>query len=81
MHAKTRVETLHDFLKKQEIDVLFLREVSHPNICELHGYREYTNIGTSMRSTTIVTRDEMHLTNINFVGPSNSGRIQMDDAG
>jgi len=55
----------YDFLRKHEIDILFLKEVIHPNIGELHGYRTYTIVETSFRGTDFVTRNEMHLPNIN----------------
>jgi exonuclease III len=64
LHTRTRVEMLHDFVWKQEIDVLFLQEVTHPNIGALRGYRTYTNVGTTMRGTAFVTREEMQLHNI-----------------
>jgi len=32
LHTRTRVEMLHDFLRKQEIDILILQEVTHPNM-------------------------------------------------
>jgi hypothetical protein len=55
---------LHDFLRKKEIDILFLEKGTHPSIGPLHGYRTYKNVGKSMRGTAFVTRDEMQLTNI-----------------
>jgi len=56
------MEMLHDFPRKQEIDILFLQEVTSPNKGEIHGYRTYTNVGSSMRGTAFVTRDEILLT-------------------
>jgi exonuclease III len=64
LHTRTRVEMLHDFIQKQEIDVLFIQDVTHPNIGALRGHRMYTNVGTMMRGTAFVTREEMQLHNI-----------------
>ena len=55
---------LHDFLRKQEIDILYLQEVTHPDLGDLHGYTTYANVRTSMRGTAFVARDELQLTNI-----------------
>jgi exonuclease III len=56
---------LNDFLRKQEIDILYLQEVVHPNLVKLQGYTTYINVGTEMRDTAFVTRDTIKLENIN----------------
>ena len=40
---------LHDFLWKQDTEILFLQKGTHPNIVEVHGYRTYTNVEIAMR--------------------------------
>jgi hypothetical protein len=40
--SQLRIEMLEDFLIKQEIDVLFLQEVTQPVFDNLRGYIAYT---------------------------------------
>jgi exonuclease III len=65
LHTRAGKEILHDFLRKQEIDILYLQEVIHPKLNELQGYTTYLNVGTEMRRTDLVTRDTIKLENIN----------------
>jgi exonuclease III len=58
LHTRARKEMLHDFLRKQEIDILYLQEVVHPNLGELQGYTMYVSVGTEMRGTAFVTRHD-----------------------
>ena len=39
------MEMLQGFLRPQEIDILFLQEVAHPNLNELLNYKTYNNVG------------------------------------
>ena len=55
---------LHDFLKSQALDILFLQEITHTNFGNLPGYTTYTNVGTTMRGTAFLTRNDMQVTNI-----------------
>jgi exonuclease III len=72
LHTRARKEMLHDFLRKQEIDILYLQEVIHPKLNELQGYTTHVNVGTEMRGTALVTRDTMKFENINKL-PSGRG--------
>lgn len=63
LHTRNRVAMLHDFLKNHDIDI-FLQEVTHPDLDDLPGYVTYTKVGTSMRGTAFVTRNELQVTNI-----------------
>ena len=62
--ARTKVEMLEDFLRRQEIAILFLQEVAHSSIDTLRSYKTYTNVGTTDRGTAMVTRNEITITNI-----------------
>jgi endonuclease/exonuclease/phosphatase family metal-dependent hydrolase len=42
---------LGDVLRRQEIDVMFLQEVTQPNLDTLRGYVAQTNICTNGRRT------------------------------
>jgi exonuclease III len=54
-YTPTRIAMLHDFLKGHALDILFLQEITHPNFGNLPGYTTYTNDGTTMRGTALVT--------------------------
>jgi exonuclease III len=62
--SRTKVEMLEDFLRRQEIDILFLQEVAHSTIQPLRSYKTYTNVGTVGRGTAMVRRNEITITNI-----------------
>jgi exonuclease III len=62
--TRTRMEMLQDFVRRQEIDILFLQQLAHPTLNELRNYKTYTNVGTAMRGTAFVTREEITITNI-----------------
>lgn len=51
---------LADLVRKQEIDILFLQEVTSPIPNTISGY----NIGTNGRVTAYLTRDHMKLRDI-----------------
>ena len=74
--ATTRVGMLCDFVKKQELDIIFLQEVTNPNTLNLRGYNTHYNIGTSMRGTAIAVRDVITLTGIHKLP---SGRAMSAD--
>jgi exonuclease III len=61
---QSRIAMLEDFICKQEIDVLFLREVMQSILYNIRGFAPYTNICTSGRGTAVLTREHMPLTNI-----------------
>jgi exonuclease III len=61
MSSTTILAMLDDFLHKHEIDIIFLQEVTQPI---LHTLQEYTNVGTNVRGTAIVTRTHYTLNNI-----------------
>jgi exonuclease III len=63
---------LETFLRLQEIVMLLLQEVTQYILDVLHGYTTYYNVGTSMRGTAIVTRDEIQLTSVSKIP---SGRM------
>jgi len=69
---RTKVEMLEDFLLRQEIDILFLKEVAHSTTDTLRSYKTYTNVGTEERGTALVTRSEITITKITRL-PSGRG--------
>jgi len=63
---------LEDFLRREEIGLLFLQEVAHSTIDTLRSYKTYTSVGTRGRGTAMVTRNEITITNITRL-PSGRG--------
>jgi exonuclease III len=43
--AKVRMRMLAYFLRKQEIDIILLQEVTHNDFDLIRGYNSYTNVG------------------------------------
>jgi exonuclease III len=56
---------LREFLRSQDIDIVFLHEVTNHALQDLEGYNIYLNVGTEMRGTAIVTKQDLQITNIN----------------
>jgi len=62
--SPTRVVMMADFIRKHDLDIIFLQEVTRPDIMSITGYEKYMNIGTFMRGTAILAKCQHHLTNI-----------------
>ena len=68
MAAQPQITMLEDFLKKkQEIDIILLQEITKPVFDDIRGFVAHTNIGTTGRGTAILSRDQLHFTNIRVV--------------
>jgi len=63
MATPPRIAMLEDFLQKQEIDIILLHEGRLPVFDDIRDFAAYTNIGTTGRGTTVLTRDHIQLTN------------------
>jgi hypothetical protein len=55
---------LDDFIRKHDLDIIFLKEVTSPHIMSITRYETHMNVGTSMRGTAIMAKSQHHLTNI-----------------
>ena len=62
--SRTRVGMLEEYIRRHELDIIFLQEITRTYIVNIMGYETFDNIGTQMRGTTIGARKEFHLTNI-----------------
>jgi exonuclease III len=49
---------------KHNIDIAFLQEVIDPTPIDMIGYTSYTNVGTNMRVTAILCKNDFPLTNV-----------------
>ena len=59
-----RIEMLDAFLRRQEIDILLVQEVTHHVLNDVRGYTMQYNIGLNRPATAIVARDGIYLENI-----------------
>jgi len=64
IYTPNMIAMLHAILRSHVLDILFLQEITHPNFGNLPGYTTYTNVGTTMRGTAFVTRNDLQVTNI-----------------
>ena len=64
MATPIKIEMLQDFLQKQDTDIIPLQEVTRPIFDDIRGFTAHTNIGTTGRGTTILTRDHIQFTDI-----------------
>ena len=62
--SQTRVGMLEEYIRRHEIDIIFLQKITRTNMVNVRGYETFDNIGTHMRGTAIVARKEFHLSNI-----------------
>jgi exonuclease III len=62
--SREKVGMFEEFIRRHDIDILFLQEVTSPDVTAMRGYLTHHNTGTSMRGTSIVTRNEITLTNV-----------------
>ena len=60
--SRKKAEMLEHFLRRQDIDILFLQEVALSTIDTLRSYKTYTNVGTAGWGTAMVTRNEITIT-------------------
>ena len=55
--SPTRLGMLEEFLRKQEIDLAFLQEVTHTHLNTIEGYTAHMNVGTERRETAILAKE------------------------
>ena len=64
---RTRVGMLIEYIRRHDLDIVFLQEIIDPEILTMPGYDVYHNIGSHNRGTAIVARGDIVLKNINKV--------------
>jgi exonuclease III len=72
LSTRTRMKMLEEFLRKQDIDILFLQKVTHHEFDTLRGYTAHTNVGTTERDAAMLTREGITLTKVTRL-PSGQG--------
>ena len=45
--ATGRMRMLHDFIQKQELDIILLQELIHQDFAIIQGYDAFLNVGTN----------------------------------
>ena len=70
---RTRVGMLteYSYIRRHDLVIVFLQEITDPELLPMPGYNVYYNIGSDICGTAIVTRNDIMLHNIN---KSPSGR-------
>jgi len=64
---RTRVGMLTEYIRRHDLDIIFLQEITDPELLTMPGYDVYYNIGSHRRGTAIVARNDIVLTNINKI--------------
>jgi exonuclease III len=64
LSSPLKVGMLHDFLRRNDVDILLAQEVTQQETLNVWGYNTHLNIGTTMRGTAILARQGIFLTNI-----------------
>jgi len=64
---RTRVGMLTEYIRRHDLDIVFLQEITDPELLTMPGYDMYYNIGSHRRGTAIVARNDIALTNINKI--------------
>jgi exonuclease III len=62
--APTRVGMLTDFLRRHEINILFVQEVTSTEVLHIRGYETHQNVGASIRGTAFLAKNGLHLDDI-----------------
>jgi exonuclease III len=70
--SKTRIGMLEDFLRRQDIDLALLQEVTRADLTTFRRYTAHTNTGTDRRGMVILVKEELVLSDIRCI-PSGRG--------
>jgi exonuclease III len=62
---RTRIGMLTDYIRRHDLDIIFLQEITDPELLQMSGYDVHYNIGSDIRGTAIVARNDFILHNIN----------------
>jgi hypothetical protein len=62
---------LPEFIHKQDLKIVFLQDVTHPEITVIQRYTDYTNLGTERRGN-IITKEGLRVDQVKRI-PSGRG--------
>jgi exonuclease III len=57
-----RVGMLADYIRRHELDIVLIQEITNTGLLNMPGYDTYYNVGTQMRGTAIMARSDITLT-------------------
>jgi len=63
---------LLDFIRRQDLDFVFLQEVTDPAILNVTGYATYLSIGANMHGMAILAKHDFPLTNVTSLSTGRS---------
>jgi exonuclease III len=72
----TLIRMLEEFLRRQDIDLMFLQAVTHANINMISQYTAHMNMETDGRGIAVLVKEGLVLTNIQRI-PSGRGITAM----
>jgi len=52
---------LEEFIRKRDVDIAILQEVTSVHNINIKGYQTIDNVGTARRGTAILTRDDLQM--------------------
>jgi exonuclease III len=55
---------LTDFLRRHDLDILFVQEMTNTEVLHIRGYETHQNIRASIRGTAILAKHGFHLENV-----------------
>jgi exonuclease III len=58
---RTRVGVLTEYIRRHDLDIVFFQEITDPEPLPMPGYDVYYNIGSDIRGTAIVARNDIML--------------------
>ena len=58
---------LKDFIRTQDLDIVLVQEVTTPESVDTPGYITYNNIGSEMRGTAIIARQDLQITHVDKI--------------
>ena len=64
---RTRMGMLTEYIRRHDLDIVFLQGITDPELLTMRGYDRYYNIGSHRRGTAIVARNDIALTTINKI--------------
>ena len=62
--STTKMRMLNDFLRRQDIDIAFLQEVTHNDFDSFKGYVAKVNEGNTKRGTAMIIKEGLSICNI-----------------
>jgi exonuclease III len=56
---RTRIGMSTEYIRRHDLDTIFFQEITDPELLQMAGYDVYYNIGSYIRGTAIVARNDI----------------------